>query len=247
MTIHVPNNRGRAQAISLGCACEACVGDAALPRRSFLALGAAAALASASTLTPGAARATEKIGPDAALARLMAGNARYAAGDMTSFKLDLAALRAKTVDGQAPFASVLSCADSRVPVEIVFDESIGSIFVTRVAGNVADTETIASLEYGAEHLKVPLIMVLGHQNCGAVTAAMSGEPVPGQISALYAPLQPAVAGGGHDLAATVKLNAKLQAGLLSTASPVLAERIAKGELKIVAGYYELGSGKVIPV
>jgi carbonic anhydrase len=253
MTIQIPTYRGRSHAIPLGCGCgcgcggAACADDAVLPRRTFLALGAAASLASVQAFAPAVARAEEKLSPDAALARLMAGNARYVVGNMTSFKLDLAALRAKTVDGQAPFAAVLSCADSRVPVEIVFDESIGSIFVTRVAGNVADTETIASLEYGAEHLKVPLIMVLGHQNCGAVTAAMSGEPVPGQISALYAPLQPAVAGGGHDLAATVKLNAKIQAGLLSTASPVLAERIAHGELKIAAGYYELGSGKVLPV
>jgi carbonic anhydrase len=234
-----------------GCGCAACAPvdaptGARLPRRAFLALGAAG-LAAAPMMAAGPARAQTPLGPDAALARLRDGNARYVAGNMTSFKLDLAALRAQTVDKQAPFASVLSCADSRVPVEIVFDESIGSIFVTRVAGNVANTETIASLEYGAEHLKVPLIMVLGHQNCGAVTAAMSGEPAPGQISALYAPLQPAVAGGGHDLAATVKLNAKIQANLLSTASPLLAERIAKGELKIVAGYYELGSGRVIPV
>ena len=196
---------------------------------------------------PGVARATEKIGPDAALARLMAGNARYVAGNMTSFKADLAALRAQTVDKQTPFASVLACADSRVPVELIFDESIGSIFVTRVAGNVANTETIASLEYGAAELEVPVILVLAHQNCGAVKAAMSGEAVPGQISALYAPLQPAVAGGGHDWVATAKLNAKIQAGVLASASPVLAEKIAHGELKIAAGYYELGSGKVIPL
>ena len=230
------------------CGCAACAGGepahARLPRRTFLALAAAAGLIGAQGLAPGAARAQTRLSPDEALARLMAGNARYVAGDMTSFKLDLAALRAKTVDKQEPFASVLSCVDSRVPVEIVFDESIGSIFVTRVAGNIADTEIIASLEYGAEVLKVPVIMVLAHENCGAVKAAISAEAVPGQISALYAPLQPAVARGGHDLAATAKLNAKIQADLLATASTVLAERIAKGELKIVAGYYTLGNGAV---
>ena len=90
-------------------------------------------------------------------------------------------------------------------------------------------------------------MVLAHQNCGAVKAAMEGEAVPGQISALYAPLRAAVEQGGHDPVGTAKLNAKIQAGILSSASPVLAEKIAKGELKIVAGYYALDSGKVTPV
>ncbi len=238
-----------------GCGCAACAADGgalqlrrAFPRRTFLALGAAAAgLAGAAGLAAGPARAQTTLTPDAALWRLKAGNARYVAGDMTSFKLDLAALRAQTVDKQSPFAAVLSCADSRVPVEIVFDESIGSIFVTRVAGNIADAETIASLEYGVAMLKVPAIMVLAHQNCGAIHAALENEAAPGQISALYAPLQAAVAGGGHDPAVTAKLNAKIQAGILAAASPVLSEKIAKGELKIVAGYYELGSGKVLPV
>jgi carbonic anhydrase len=240
---------GFAHAPPGACGCAACASsrEAGLGRRAFLAMGAAAGVASASMLWPRTAWAQTPLGPDAALARLMAGNARYVAGDMTSFKLDLAALRAKTVDKQEPFAAVLACADSRVPVEIIFDESIGSIFVTRVAGNVANTETIASLEYAAEVLKVPAFMVMAHQNCGAVHAAMENETVPGQISALYAPLQAAVAQGGHDWVATAKLNAKIQAGILATASPALAERVAGGKLKIVAGYYELGSGKVIPV
>ncbi|HWF77315.1 MAG TPA: carbonic anhydrase [Caulobacteraceae bacterium] len=238
----------RAHAMSSGCGCGACeAAGAGLPRRAFLALGAAASLAAVPAFLPSVARAEEKLSPDAALARLAAGNERYAKGDMTSFKLNLAKLRAQTVDGQAPFAAVLSCADSRVPVEIVFDESIGSIFVTRVAGNVANTETIASLEYGVAELHVPAILVLAHQNCGAVKAAIAGEAVPGQISALYAPLQAAVAQGGGDPAATAKLNAKLQAQMLAKASPLLAEAIAKNELKIAAGYYELGSGRVIPV
>jgi len=233
---------------SPGCGCALCgTQSGGMPRRSFLALGAAAGLAAAGGLAAAPAFAQTTLSPDEALARLRAGNDRYARGDMTSFKLDLAALRAKTVDKQEPFAAVLSCADSRVPVEIVFDESIGSIFVCRVAGNIANTQTIASLEYGAEILKVPAIMVLAHQNCGAVDAAMHAKLVPGQISALYAPLQPAVEGGGQDLAATAKLNAKIQAGLLSTASTVLAARIAARQLKIVAGYYELGSGRVLPV
>jgi carbonic anhydrase len=228
----------------------ACEGGLAAPRRSFLALGGAAALAAgASGLVPRAARAEPAAGagalsPDAAIARLMDGNGRYAAGTLTSFKVDLAARRAETVGAQHPFAAVLACADSRVPVELVFDASIGDLFVARVAGNVASTDAIASLEYGAAELGLSAILVLAHQNCGAVKAAIAGEAVPGQISALFAPLQAAVAQGGHDPVATGKLNAKIQAGVLSTASPVMAERIAKGELKIVAGYYALDSGKV---
>jgi len=224
-----------------GCAAPLTAGD--VPRRAFLAL-AAAGLAASQVWTPAAARADTPLGPDAALARLMAGNARYVAGDMTSFKADLAALRRATVDKQAPYAAVLSCADSRVPVELVFDESIGGLFVTRVAGNIASAEAIASLEYGVAVLGVGAILVLAHQNCGAVKAAMEVEVVPGLISALYAPLRQAVAEGGHDAAAVAKANARIQAGLLATASPVLAERIAKRQLKIAAGYYALDSGQV---
>ena len=98
--------------------------------------------------------------------------------------------------------------------------------------------------YGAAELGLSAILVLAHQNCGAVKAAIAGEAVPGQISALFAPLQAAVAQGGRDPVATSKLNAKIQAGVLATASPVLAERIANGALKIIAGYYALDTGKV---
>jgi carbonic anhydrase len=174
----------------------------------------------------------------------MAGNKRYVAGDMGSFQEDLALLKAHTVEKQEPFAAVLSCADSRVPVEIVFDQSIGRLFVARVAGNVATTELIATLEYGAAVLGTRVIMVLGHQGCGAVKAAVGGKAVPGQISALYARLQPAVAQGRQDYETTARLNAKIQADLLATASPVLAELISNGRLKIVAAYYSLETGTV---
>jgi carbonic anhydrase len=203
-----------------------------------------AGLAGASGLAAPRAWAQTTISPDEALQRLVAGNKRYAAGDMTSLKDNLALMRAHTVEKQEPFAALLSCADSRVPVEIVFDQNIGQLFVTRVAGNVATTEMIASLEYGAAVLGTRVIMVLAHQGCGAVKAAVGGKSVPGQISALYAPLQPAVEQGGHDYEATAKLNARIQAGLLGTASPVLAELIGKGQLKIVPAYYSLDSGLV---
>jgi carbonic anhydrase len=195
-------------------------------------------------LFPARARSQTNITPDAALEQLMAGNRRYVDGTMTSYKEDLAQRRARTVDKQEPIAAVLSCADSRVPVEIAFDQTIGQLFVTRVAGNVATPEIIASLEYGAAVLGTRVIMVLAHQGCGAVKAAVDGHTVPGQISALYAPLNSAVEQGNHDYEATAKLNARIQASLLARASPLLADLISKGSLKIVPAYYSLGTGAV---
>jgi carbonic anhydrase len=224
------------------CSCAACAGD--LPRRRFLAVGAAGLLAGGAMLAARPVRAQSSLSPDEALARLMAGNARYVAGDMASFKADLGRLRAATAEKQEPFAAVLSCADSRVPVELVFDQSIGDVFVTRVAGNVASPEIIASLEYGAVVLGTRVIVVLAHQGCGAIKAAVGGQAVPGQISALYAPLQVAVEQGHHDYEATARINARIQAALLASASPVLAGLIGEGKLKVAAAYYSLASGKV---
>jgi carbonic anhydrase len=184
------------------------------------------------------------LSPDAALARLMQGNQSFVQEKLTSLDEDLAILKEHTVAKQEPFAAVLSCADSRVPVELIFDQSIGHVFVTRIAGNVCTPEMIASLEYGAAVLGVPIIMVLGHDGCGAVKATIDGKSVPGQISALYAPLRPAVERAGPDLTAAIKANAQIQAGLLRTASPVIAELVKTGKMKVVAAYYDLASGKV---
>jgi carbonic anhydrase len=182
--------------------------------------------------------------PASAIAALMEGNHRFVAQRLTSFEADLAVLRRHTEESQAPFAAVLSCADSRVPVELVFDQSIGHLFVVRVAGNVASAEAIASLEYGAAVLGCAAIMVLGHSGCGAVQAAIANKAVPGQISNLYAPLRPAVDAGHGDMAATVAANAAGQAHLLGAASPVLAGLIGEGRLRIVASVYHLGTGVV---
>jgi carbonic anhydrase len=182
--------------------------------------------------------------PEAALQQLIDGNRRFAEGRLTSFTEDLEILKAKTVDKQEPFAAVLSCADSRVPVELIFDQSIGHVFVTRVAGNIATTPIIASLEFGVAVLGTKAIMVLGHASCGAVKASIEAKAVPGQISALYAYIRPAVDQAGPDLEAAIKANAKIQAGLLRQSSPVLADHIKESQLKIVAGYYDLSSGKV---
>ena len=173
----------------------------------------------------------------------MDGNARFTTGRLTSFQEDLTLLAQKTAEKQEPFAAILSCADSRVPVEILFDQTIGHVFVARVAGNVATPEIIASLEYGAA-LGTRLIMVLGHGACGAVTAAIAGKAVPGQISALYAPLRPAVDQAGPDPDAVIRANARIQASILRSASPVIAGLLGQGTVKVVAAHYELASGAV---
>jgi carbonic anhydrase len=188
--------------------------------------------------------AQSTLSPDAALQSLLEGNKRYAEQHLTSFNDDLAILRQKTAEKQQPFAAVLSCADSRVPVEIAFDQTIGHIFVNRVAGNLATSEIIASLEYGAAVLGTRAILVLGHGNCGAVKAAIDAKEVPGQISQLYAPIRPAVDASHGVLDAAIRENAKIQAHLLATASPLLAGMINGGKLKIAAGYYDLASGVV---
>ena len=142
------------------------------------------------------------------------------------------------------FAAVLSCADSRVPVELIFDQTIGHIFVTRVAGNVATSEIIASLEYGAAVLGTKVILVMGHAGCGAVKATIQGAEVPGQISSLYPHIQPAVDQAGSNLEAATKANAKIQAALLRKASTVISGLVKENKLKVVAAYYDLGTGVV---
>src|SRR5579862_1264203 len=153
-----------------------------LTRRGILCGGAAAvAAAAAGGAFPAAALAASTLTSDAALQAMLEGNKRYVEQRLTSLNEDLAELKQRTVEKQEPFAAVLSCADSRVPVELVFDQSIGHLFVARVAGNIATSEIIASLEYGAAVLGTKAILVLGHGGCGAVKAAMAGKEVPGQI------------------------------------------------------------------
>jgi carbonic anhydrase len=215
-------------------------------RRMFFreTLAGAAAVAIAAQTFKSAAFAQTALSPDAAIQQLIDGNGRFVEGRMTSFEDDFSILKTKTAEKQEPFAAILSCADSRVPVELLFDQSIGHLFVTRVAGNIATSEIIASLEYGAAVLGTKAIMVLGHANCGAVQASIEAKAAPGQISSLYRYIRPAVDQAGPDLQATIKANAKIQAALLRQSSPVLAEHIKQNQLKILAAYYDLASGKV---
>lgn len=165
-------------------------------RRRFLqrvisrAVVGVAAQAGINFVSPQDLRAQTNLNPDGALQELLAGKRRFAADQLTSIEPDLAILKAHTVDKQEPFAAILACADSRIPVELVFDQTIGHIFVTRVAGNVVTPQIIASLEYGVAVLGVKVLVVVGHSGCGAVRAAMKPDTVPEQISVLYQHLLP---------------------------------------------------------
>lgn len=174
----------------------------------------------------------------------MAGNERYIAGKITSFSEDLQILKEKTVSKQEPFAAVLSCADSRVPVEIIFDQSIGHLFVGRVAGNIVTPEIMASMEYGVAVLGIKAILVMGHSNCGAISAAVHGKEVPGQISVLYQHLMPGIRDAHGDVEAAVKANAAFQTRLLRESSTVIAKAVNENGVKVVGGVYDLGTGRV---
>jgi carbonic anhydrase len=217
-------------------------------RREFLKLAALslAGFTTASARALGQARDTiqRPETPDRALNLLIEGNQRYVAQKLVSFQEDLDILKADSEEHQEPFAAVLSCADSRVPVELVFDQSIGHVFVVRVAGNVATPDTIASLEYGAAVLGVKAILALGHTNCGAVKATIAGKAVPGQISTLYQYIHPAIAGANGDLTTASRQNAMLQASILRDTSPVLAELVKEKKLAIRSAIYDVGNGKV---
>ena len=221
-----------------------------LGRRHFLqtvlstaAVGAAAEVGF-SFAAAGSLSAQTNLTPDAALQELIAGNQRFAANKLTSIEHDLTILKERTVDKQEPFAAVLSCADSRVPVELIFDQTIGHIFVTRVAGNIVTPEIIGSLEYGVAVLGVKALIVLGHSACGAVKAAMKADDVPGQISTLYPSLRQAVVESGGSFDKAIEANTKVQAELLRTSSTVIRDAVKGGKLKVGSGVYDIATGKV---
>jgi carbonic anhydrase len=221
-----------------------------LARRRFFQIGAGSAMvgwiagAFAELRDPASASAQSTLTPDAAIGQLMAGNKRFTTGRMNAQQHDLASLRQSTVEKQQPFAAVLSCADSRVPVELIFDQSIGQIFVTRVGGNVITPEIVASLEYGVAVLGAKVLLVMGHADCGAVKATIEGKEVPGQISALFPHVQPAVDQAGDNLESATKANTRIQATLLRESSTVVSGMVKQGKLKVIAAHYDLASGCV---
>jgi carbonic anhydrase len=217
------------------------------------------------------AHAEQPIVPPAeAISRLKDGNGRYTSGNQqhphesseertymatASYEnlgmtaAEAATRRAELKTSQHPFAIVLSCSDSRVPPEIVFDQGLGDLFVIRVAGNVIDDHSLGSIEYAADHLAVRLIVVLGHQRCGAVKAAKetiaAKTEAPAHIQSLVTAIQPAVeATAKGDLNATIEANVRNVTQALRSSTPVLKPEVDSGELKVVGAYYSLDTGAV---
>ena len=178
--------------------------------------------------------------------RLQAGNNRFAEGMME--RPDLGASRRQELSkGQKPFAIVLTCADSRLSPEFIFNQGLGDLFVVRVAGNIADPFVLGSIEYAVEHLHVPLIAVLGHEKCGAVEAALGVDKPPGNLGKVVGSIaigKDLPAGKEAALAAAITHNARHQTRLLTERSDVIRDHVARKEVRIVAGVYHLGTGKV---
>lgn len=194
------------------------------------------------------AAAQSDLTPAQSLVKLMAGNKRFVQMKRSNPNQDIVRLQ-EVAKGQNPFAAVLSCADSRVPVEIIFDQGLGDVFVCRDAGNIATTETIGSLEFGTLVLGAKVLIVIGHESCGAVIATMKGGGVPGSIGSVLESIEPAVSKfkGQQDSKEAIKkatdANVLYQIERLKK-SPVLAELIAQEKLKIVGAYYDLDTGEI---
>lgn len=194
------------------------------------------------------------ISADEALQKLLEGNKRFVEQQMTGQKLCDLSAREGLAKSQHPYAIILSCSDSRVPPEIVFDKGLGEIFVVRVAGNVPDPVVLGSVEYAAEHLGSPLVVVLGHERCGAVTAAVEAKGKPeGNIGAIIKTITPAVKQAKKEYKGIEKTglvetaiddNVKLVAANLTKKSSVLKHMVKEGKLKIVAAKYDLDDGQV---
>lgn len=195
------------------------------------------------------AHAAAPSGPDAdeALVRLLEGNLRYVSGHTNHLGQD-EGRRMEVAQGQHPFAVILSCADSRVPPEILFDQGLGDLFVVRVAGNIATDECIGSIEYAVEHLGANLIVVMGHERCGAVKAALDGGHAPGRIGTLVEAIEPAVSRSrgraGDPLDNAVRQNVKMNVDRLTFAEPILSERVRMGSVEVVGARYDLDGGTV---
>ena len=201
----------------------------------------AQALASPSGLTP-----------DQALERLRQGNIQYRSDNPTRPE-NSASRRAGLISGQQPFVAVLGCSDSRAPTESVFNAGVGEVFTARVAGNSSLPGMVGTLEYAVAVLKVPLIMVMGHENCGAVSAAKTvvenGTVLPGELGAMVAPIIPAVvrsmqAGGNDVVNNAVRMHAQSTARWLRSENAIVANAVGSGALKVVASYYDLDAGSV---
>ncbi|WP_414577506.1 carbonic anhydrase [Anabaena sp. CCY 9402-a] len=230
-------------------------------RRNFLLLAGGSGLALAATTVGGSLiKDTQEttiadvnpanpnvVDPQQALKRLMLGNQRFVESKPQYPNQSRKRLQAIT-QGQYPFATILGCADSRVPTEIIFDQGLGDLFVARVAGNVASDMAIGSIEYATSVLGSQLIVVLGHSKCGAVAAAMKNEPLPGRIGYVIEGIKPALNSvkktSQNIEEAAVIANIQYQAKKLLQKSVILAKLVRQGKLKIVGGVYDIDTGKV---
>jgi carbonic anhydrase len=230
-----------------------------LPRRHFLGLLSAGL---AGVALPGALRAApgadvpkpgNVLSADEALSRLVKGNKRYVSGAMK--RHDFIAERTALAGGQNPYAAILTCSDSRIGPEFAFDTARGDVFVVRVAGNFVSTEGLASLEYTTAVLGTPLIVVLGHDKCGAIDAAIKvtneGAKLPGHLPGLVSHLKPAVKAANKlspaptdFLAETIKENVRLNVARLKTSGPLISKMVEEGKVRVIGGIYTLDTGKV---
>ena len=188
------------------------------------------------------------VAPAEAISKLKEGNGRYTSGNV-QHPGQTAERRTELAKTQHPFAAVVSCSDSRVPPEIVFDQGLGDLFIVRVAGNVINDEGLGSIEYTVDHLGTRLILVLGHQRCGAVDAARetiaAKGKAPGHIQSLVAAIKPAVeATAKDDLETTIKANVKNVVQALRSSTPILKAEVDSGKIQIIGGYYSLDTGAV---
>ena len=222
--------------------CESCV---SLSRRGVLG-GLSAMLAAAAAPAP-----SSTISGDEALHRLMEGNTRYRANQ--THVRDFAVGRAERATVHRPLASVLSCSDARVGPEFIFDQGPGALFVVRVAGNILQTEGLASLEYAAQFLASPLIFVLGHSGCGAVEAAIKtvrdNASLPGHLPDLIDQIKPAVLAAQEThptdlLGATIAENVRRTKQAVASAQPLLSDMIGSGKVKLAGGVYDIATGRV---
>lgn len=188
-----------------------------------------------------------------ALARLKEGHSRYLMGCGGRVHTDSMRRKETSEHGQHPFAVVLGCSDSRVPVEVIFDQGIGDLFVVRVPGNVCNPDEIGAIEYGVEHLKAPLCVVLGHTQCGAVTGVVTGAAMEGHLANLVECIRPVAErvrqehpelGGAQLIEMTARANVCRSIEGLLSASSAVRERVERGELQVVGAIYDLATGAI---
>jgi carbonic anhydrase len=188
------------------------------------------------------------VSPTMTLERLIAGNQRFVAGRPIGLRRD-PTRRAEVAEGQQPPAVIVGCSDSRVPAELIFDQGLGELFIIRLAGNIVDDAALGSIEYGVEHLHARLIVVLGHDRCGAVQAALKGGSLPGHMESFVKAIRPAVeetrGQPGDPIRNAVNANVQRMVHLLRSSEPILAGEVKSGRLKVVGARYELESGKVV--